>query len=189
MRKLSFFLGFLLLGLGGVNSAANAAPQVQQLDIEKSSVDFTISSPLFSGNGSFRSYSGQLELTEAGQPSAVKLKLDVSKSSIVPSTPDQIFPLPALLQSLPNPIFTFVSSSITKAKNGSYNVKGVLTRGGQRWDKTFSARLENPAKGISRIMLKTSGDFGDPGIGLPININGMDNSGSIQAKLIFAAKR
>jgi polyisoprenoid-binding protein YceI len=168
---------------------AEASPQIQVLDTAASFVNFTISSPIFSGSGSFRSYSGELKLDEGGKPQAVSVKLDVSKSSVTPSGPNQLLPLPAILQALPNPVFTFVSSSITRSKNGSYKVVGTLSRGSQRWSKTFSAKLENPTKGVSQFQLRSAGEFSDPGINLPININGMENSGTIQAKLVFSNHR
>lgn len=165
-----------------------AAPQIQRLDTEASSVNFSISSPVFNGSGSFRSYSGELKLDQAGHPQAVSVKLDVSKSNVTPDGPNQLIPLPALLQALPNPIFSFVSSSIAPTKSGQYRVTGVLSRGSQRWTKTFVTRLETPSKGVSQIQLKSAGEFSDPGIGLPISINGMENSGSISAKLVFSSR-
>lgn len=132
------------------NSPATAAAESLAITPANSKVDFVASKVTRSHNGSFKQFSGKINLVPNSVPNS-KVSIDIDTASVEADDPQLTGHLktPDFFDVAKMPKASFVSTKIEPASGGTFNVTGNLDLHGVKKSITFPANIQVAADSVS----------------------------------------
>ena len=160
----------------------------QSIQTKRSVVRFRLESQIAQFQGRMTDFSGTVEVdSRDGTPTAIELRIDIGAVEVDTRPEFDLISPEAVFRSIPDPVATFRSKTITQAAKGQYKVVGTLRRGGRSWQLNLPFQVVRSGPLSSEYIVKLSGPVLAGELPL-LNATGGGVTGTLNGRILCTAK-